>query len=72
VSPDLKVGGPATMQTQHLLSFLNRAKAMEAPVDFVSSHLYPTDANCTHAEVQMKRLFFCDAIFSCNTGDIQK
>jgi xylan 1,4-beta-xylosidase len=36
-------------QTQHLVDFLNRAQAIHAPVDFVSSHLYPTDANCTHA-----------------------
>ena len=49
VSPLLEIGGPATMQTQHLVDFVNRARSIGAPVDFVSAHLYPTDANCSHA-----------------------
>lgn len=41
VHPSLQVGGPATehLNTQN---FLSQAKAMGAPVDFVSSHNYPT------------------------------
>jgi xylan 1,4-beta-xylosidase len=41
VHASLQVGGPAT---QHLntQNFLSQAKAMGAPVDFVSSHNYPT------------------------------
>ena len=41
VHPSLKVGGPATehLNTQN---FLSQAKAIGAPVDFVSSHNYPT------------------------------
>ena len=43
VSPSLKIGGPATMQTQHLVDFVNRARSIKAPLDFVSSHLYPSE-----------------------------
>eukprot|EP00729_Bicosta_minor_P028291 gene28291-1637_t len=41
VHPSLKIGGPATehINTQN---FLSQAKAMNTPVDFVSSHNYPT------------------------------
>tara|TARA_B110000208_G_C11762750_1_gene427527 strand:+ start:70 stop:1821 length:1752 start_codon:yes stop_codon:yes gene_type:complete len=47
VNPKLRVGGPATMQTQHLQDFVNRATALGVRPDFVSAHLYPSDANCS-------------------------
>lgn len=43
VSPLLKVGGPATMQCQYVPEFVRDATGFE----FVSTHLYPTDPNCT-------------------------
>eukprot|EP01006_Ploeotia_vitrea_P032182 TRINITY_DN64443_c0_g1_i1.p1 TRINITY_DN64443_c0_g1~~TRINITY_DN64443_c0_g1_i1.p1 ORF type:complete len:488 (+),score=36.52 TRINITY_DN64443_c0_g1_i1:117-1466(+) len=48
VDKSLKVGGPATEQLKYLPEFFAEAKKWGAPVDFVSSHLYPTDPNCTH------------------------
>ncbi|RYE82804.1 MAG: hypothetical protein EOO65_04955 [Methanosarcinales archaeon] len=39
----LQVGGPATAQVQWIPEFLAWTKANNVPVDFVSSHLYPTD-----------------------------
>ena len=40
----LQVGGPATAQLGWIPEFLSTAKAGNTPVDFVSSHSYPTDA----------------------------
>lgn len=39
----LAVGGPATAQLAWIPAFLAFTKATNTPVDFVSSHLYPTD-----------------------------
>ena len=49
VDASLRVGGPATMQTQHLGAFVDACARGRVPVDFVSSHLYPSDPNCTTA-----------------------
>lgn len=46
VSPRLRVGGPATMQVQHVEGFVDAAQAAGLPIDFVSTHLYPTDPEC--------------------------
>ncbi|EGD74675.1 hypothetical protein PTSG_12384 [Salpingoeca rosetta] len=46
VHPSLKVGGPATMQVQHVADFIHNTSARGIPVDFVSTHLYPSDPNC--------------------------
>ena len=46
VDASLKVGGPATMQTLDVPEFIANASAMKIPVDFVSSHYYPTDPQC--------------------------
>ena len=43
VDPQLSVGGPATAQLGWIPEFLSGARDAGAPVDFVSSHLYPTD-----------------------------
>ncbi|MGN0521427.1 MAG: hypothetical protein ACI4IQ_02185 [Eubacterium sp.] len=43
VDPRLKVGGPATTKSSHLTEFLNFCKNENAPVDFVTTHQYPTD-----------------------------
>jgi len=46
VGVNLRIGGPATMQLQHAEDFMNAAKEMGAPFDFVSTHMYPTDPQC--------------------------
>jgi len=43
VSSRLQVGGPATAQVLWIPAFLNYTASNGVPVDFVSSHLYPTD-----------------------------
>ena len=35
------------MQIQYVPEFIAEAKARNLPVDFVSSHMYPSDPNCT-------------------------
>ena len=39
VGPNLRIGGPATMQLQHVADFMAAAKAMRVPFDFVSTHM---------------------------------
>lgn len=44
VDPQLKVGGPATSSNAWLTEFLAYCRANSLPVDFVTTHHYPTDA----------------------------
>jgi xylan 1,4-beta-xylosidase len=44
VHPDIPVGGPATAQNAWIDEFLDFAERRDVPVDFVSTHHYPTDA----------------------------
>jgi xylan 1,4-beta-xylosidase len=44
VDPLLKVGGPATAKNAWVPEFLKFCKNRNVPVDFVSTHHYPTDA----------------------------
>lgn len=44
VDSQLKVGGPATTKSSHLTEFLDFCERENVPVDFVSTHQYPTDA----------------------------
>jgi len=44
VDPDLKVGGPATADNSWIQEFLDFCTTNSVPVDFVSTHHYPTDA----------------------------
>ena len=44
VDAQLKIGGPATMQCQFVGEFV---RDFAGKFDFVSTHLYPTDPNCT-------------------------
>lgn len=46
ISTTLQVGGPATQQLQHLDDFLADTRTLNIPVDFVSSHFYPSDPEC--------------------------
>ncbi|MGN1194301.1 MAG: hypothetical protein ACI4SB_02355, partial [Acutalibacteraceae bacterium] len=43
VNPNLKVGGPATTKSSHLTEFLSFCNSENVPVDFVTTHQYPTD-----------------------------
>lgn len=43
VSAQLQVGGPATAQLQWIPDFLAWSNSNGVPVDFVSSHIYPSD-----------------------------
>lgn len=43
VDADIMVGGPATTKSSHLTEFLNFCKSENVPVDFVTTHQYPTD-----------------------------
>jgi xylan 1,4-beta-xylosidase len=43
VAKSLRVGGPATCQLDWIPEFIAFAEAAALPLDFVSSHLYPTD-----------------------------
>lgn len=50
VAPSLRVGGPATATLSHLADFATRATwAQGTPLDFVTSHFYPSEHNCTDA-----------------------
>jgi xylan 1,4-beta-xylosidase len=44
VDPSLKVGGPATARNEWIEEFLEFCNAGNVPVDFVTTHHYPTDA----------------------------
>src|SRR5687768_12031071 len=44
IDPSLKVGGPATARDEWIEEFLEFCKTANVPVDFVSTHHYPTDA----------------------------
>ncbi len=43
VDNKLMVGGPATTKSNHLTEFLDFCKKENVPVDFVTTHQYPTD-----------------------------
>lgn len=44
IDPTLRVGGPATAANAWIDDFLNFCGSNDLPVDFVSTHHYPTDA----------------------------
>lgn len=41
--PDLRIGGPATAQNAWIAEFLEFCEREDVPVDFVTTHHYPTD-----------------------------
>ena len=48
VHPSLRVGGPATATLAHLEDFATRCTWTQGtPLDFVSTHFYPSEHNCT-------------------------
>jgi xylan 1,4-beta-xylosidase len=50
VHETLRVGGPSTEQTQHVEDLIADTKRLGIPLDFISTHFYPSDPNCTSAE----------------------
>ncbi|HZD10104.1 MAG TPA: beta-xylosidase [Candidatus Binatia bacterium] len=44
IDPSLRVGGPATAQNEWIADFLDYCDRNDLPVDFVTTHYYPTDA----------------------------
>lgn len=45
--PNLRVGGPATARLEFVQDFIADTAAMGIPVDFISTHSYPSDAPCS-------------------------
>lgn len=43
VDPKLIVGGPATTKSSHITEFLDYCHRENVPIDFISTHQYPTD-----------------------------
>ncbi len=43
VDASLRVGGPATSMTEWIDEFLDYCQRQRLPVDFISTHIYPTD-----------------------------
>lgn len=47
VHPSLQIGGPASAGLQYVQEFVDDTKKMKIPVDFVSTHSYPSDFYCS-------------------------
>ena len=54
VHKSLRVGGPATCQVDWIEDFIAFAKSAELPLDFISSHLYPTDPNVPQVRARVQ------------------
>jgi len=48
VHPALQIGGPATAGQAHIQDFVDDTKRLGIPVDFVSTHSYPSDGYCSN------------------------
>lgn len=57
VDPALRVGGPATTRGEWLPEFLAWCRAHDAPVDFVSTHVYPDDDDFAKTDPGYPALF---------------
>eukprot|EP00658_Telonema_sp_P-2_P026392 TRINITY_DN20653_c0_g1_i1.p1 TRINITY_DN20653_c0_g1~~TRINITY_DN20653_c0_g1_i1.p1 ORF type:complete len:537 (+),score=113.23 TRINITY_DN20653_c0_g1_i1:211-1821(+) len=64
VSPRLRVGGPATMQTQFVGEFIAATSSARLPVDFVSTHFYPTDPQCQTNQTKSNIDCFADEVLA--------
>ena len=62
--PPSQVGGPATMQTQHVQDFIADVTRLNLPIDFISTHLYPRSfclVTCTARPWPSHKLIHCIA-----------
>ena len=50
VHETLRVGGPLTIQTQHVEDLIVDTRRLGIPIDFISTHVHPLDPNCTSTE----------------------
>ena len=50
VHPALQVGGPSSANLEHVADLLAAATSGDIPLDFLSTHHYPSDPSCSHAE----------------------
>ncbi len=50
LSPELRVGGPATVHNAWIDEFLDECERTRTPVDFVSTHHYPTDTTVNRSD----------------------
>ncbi len=50
LSPELRVGGPATAHNAWIDEFLDECERTRTPVDFVSTHHYPTDTTVNRSD----------------------
>lgn len=73
VDPHLRVGGPATARVEWVTPFLEYCRASGTPVDFLSTHIYPSDvafAESSHGEVQLLGTEFLTRAFRRVRGEI--
>ena len=49
VHPALRVGGPSSAGLEHVADLVRDARRMGVPLDFVSTHHYPSDPSCADA-----------------------
>lgn len=47
VHPALKVGGPASANLANIADLIHDTAAMKIPLDFISTHHYPSDPSCS-------------------------
>eukprot|EP00051_Salpingoeca_urceolata_P030108 m.8131 g.8131 ORF g.8131 m.8131 type:complete len:562 (+) comp3142_c0_seq2:333-2018(+) len=64
VHKSLRVGGPATMQTLDVGDFIKMTKDQNMPVDFVSTHFYPTDPQCQTDDTKDKPDCFASTVLA--------
>jgi xylan 1,4-beta-xylosidase len=57
VDPSLRVGGPATSRGEWLPEFLAWCRERGAPVDFVSTHVYPDDDEFQKVDADYRAIF---------------
>jgi len=55
--PGLRVGGPATSRGEWLPEFLTWCRQHDAPVDFVSTHVYPDDDEFEKVDPDYRSIF---------------
>lgn len=57
IDPALRVGGPATSRGEWLPEFMAWCREHDAPVDFVSTHIYPDDDEFGNVDPEYRAIF---------------
>jgi xylan 1,4-beta-xylosidase len=71
VDSSLRVGGPATMQTLDVAEFVKATQAQKLPMDFVSTHFYPTDPQCQQGPSAKDPDCFANALLAARAAVTQ-